>query len=153
MIRHILIPTDGSKLSENAVKQGVKLAKTLCARVTGLHVIARFHQFTYRSQVLLNYHTALPEDSEAGYKAVTVAQAKKFLQFIARACAAARVPCDTLHVSDDQPFKAIIATAEKKGCDLITLASHGRGGIDSILLGSETQKVLTHSHIPVLVYR
>jgi nucleotide-binding universal stress UspA family protein len=75
------------------------------------------------------------------------------LQFITRAAANANVACDTLHVSDDQPFKAIIATAKKRACDLILMASHGRSGMSGLLLGNEAQKVLTHSHIPVLIYR
>lgn len=153
MIRHILIPTDGSKRSERAVEQGMKFAKAFGAKVTGLHVIPRFHAFTYRTQVLLSYHTALPEDSETTYKQITRACAKEFLQFIKRAAEKENVACDTLHVRDDEPFNAIIATAKKKGCDLILMASHGHGGISGILLGSEAQKVLTHSHIPVLIYR
>jgi nucleotide-binding universal stress UspA family protein len=153
MICHILIPTDGSKLSERAVEQGMKFAKALGAKVTGLHVIPRFHAFTYRTQVLLSYHMALPVDSEAAYKQTTRACAKKFQQFIKRAAAKEDVACDTLHVRDDQPFRAIIAAAKKKGCDLILMASHGHSGIGGLLLGNETQKVLTHSHIPVLVYR
>ena len=153
MISHILIPTDGSKRSENAVKQGMKLAKALGAKVTGLHVIPRFHSFTYRAQTLLTYHVALTQDSEAGYKETTTACAKKLLQFIARAAANANVACDIQHVFDDEPFKAIIATAKKKGCDLILMASHGHSGISGVLLGNEEQKVLTHSRIPVLIYR
>jgi nucleotide-binding universal stress UspA family protein len=153
MIRHILIPTDGSKLSERAVEQGIKLARTLGAKVTGLHVIPRFHSFTYRAQMLLTYHMPLPQDSEAAYKVATSACAKKLLQFVKRAAANADVPCDTVHVSDDQPFKAIIGIAKKKGCDLILMASHGHGGVGGLLLGNEAQKVLTHSHIPVLIYR
>jgi nucleotide-binding universal stress UspA family protein len=153
MIRHILIPTDGSKLAENAAKHGMKLAKALGARVTGLHVIPPFHSFTYRSQMLLTYHVALAEDTEAEYKRATSACAKKLLLTIKRAADAAGVACDTIQASNDQPFKAIIDAARKKGCDLIVMASHGHAAIGGILLGSETQKVLTHSHIPVLVYR
>lgn len=153
MIRHILIPTDGSKLSERAVEHGIKLARALGAKVTGLHVIPRFHAFTYRAQVMLTYHVALPQDSKAAYTTMTGACAKKILQFVKRAAANADVPCDTLQVSDDQPFLAIIATAKKKRCDLILMASHGHSGLSGILLGNEAQKVLTHSHVPVLIYR
>jgi len=153
MIRHMLIPTDGSKRSEAAVKQGVKLAKSLGARITAIHVIPTFHQFTYRSQMLLSYHTALAEDSEAAYDKATLAQAAKILRVVSDAAAAARVRCDTVHVRSDDPFEAILATAKKKRCDLILMASHGHAGLSGMLLGSETQKVLTHSSIPVLVYR
>lgn len=153
MARHILIPTDGSKLSEAAIKHGVKLAKSLRARVTGIHVIPPFHQFTYKAQMLLSYHTGLPEDSEVAYKRATAAEAAKILRVVSRAAHAAGVRCDTVHVEDDQPYKAILATARKRGCNLILMASHGHGGIGAVLLGSETQKVLIHSRIPVLVYR
>lgn len=153
MIRHILIPSDGSKLSENAIKHGMKLAKALGAKVTGLHVIPPFHSFTYRSQMLLTYHVALSEDSEAEYKRATSACAKKLLQTIKRAAEVEGVLCDTIQASNDQPSNAIIDAARKKSCDLILMASHGHAGLGGVLLGSETQKVLTHSRIPVLVYR
>ena len=153
MIRHILIPTDGSKLADNAAKHGVKLAKALGAKVTGLHVTPPFHSFTYRSQMLLTYHVALSEDSEAEYKRATSACAKKLLLAINRAADALGVSCETVQTSNDQPFKSIIEVARRKACDLILMASHGHAAIGGILLGSETQKVLTHSHIPVLVYR
>ena len=153
MIRHILVPTDGSKRSESAIKQAVKLAKALRARITSVHVIPPFHQFTYRTQMLLSYHVALPEDSETAYNKATASEATKILQVAVRAAQAAGVDCDTIQVKDDQPYKAILAVAKRKGCDLIMMASHGHGGIGAVLLGSETQKVLTHSQIPVLVYR
>jgi len=153
MFRHILIASDGSKLSEKAVKYGLNLAKTLGAKVTGLHVIPKFHSFTYRAQMQLSYHTALTDDSAAGYKAATHECARKFLQTIKQAAATGGVTCDTVETYEDQPFKAIIEVAGKKDCDLILMASHGHSGVAGVLLGSETQKVLTHSHIPVLVYR
>ncbi len=153
MIRHVLIPSDGSKRSENAINHGVKLAKVLGAKVTGVHVIPPFHSFTYRSQMLLTYHVALSEDSESGYKQATGECAKKILQTIKRAALAGGVSCDTITATDDQPFRAILEVAKKKGCDLIVMASHGHSGIGAVLIGSETQKVLTHSQIPVLVYR
>lgn len=96
MISHILIPTDGSKQSERAIKHGVKLAKALGAKVTGLHVIPRFHAFTYRTQALLTYHVALTQDSEAGYKETATACAKKLLHFILRATTHENVACDTV---------------------------------------------------------
>ena len=153
MFRHILIPTDGSKCSAAAIKQGVKLAKALHARITGLHVIPPFHSFTYRTQVLLSYHAALPEDSQEAYERTTRSEAAKILHVLSRAAEAAGVRCDTVQVHDDQPYKAILDTAAKKRVDLILMASHGHGGLGAVLLGSETQKVLTHTTIPVLVVR
>jgi nucleotide-binding universal stress UspA family protein len=72
---------------------------------------------------------------------------------IADAASAAGVPVETVSVKSFSPYEAIIDTAKAKGCDLIVMASHGRRGLNAVLLGSETQKVLTHSSIPVMVYR
>ena len=69
----------------------------------------------------------------------------------ANAAKQAGVPCDTIHVQDVQPYDAIIATATDRGCDLIVMASHGRGGLSAVVLGSVTNKVLTHTKVPVLV--
>jgi len=153
MIRHILIATDGSKLSQSAIAQGVGLAKSIRAKVTGLHVVPLFHRFTYRAQVLLTYRTALTEDSAAAFEATTAECAKKLLSAVDRAAKSAGVSCVTTFVRGDEPYKAIIDTAKKKKCDLIVMASHGHGGLSSALLGSETQKVLVHSEVPVLVTR
>jgi nucleotide-binding universal stress UspA family protein len=153
MTRHILISTDGSKLSENAIKQGVALAKALQAKVTVLHVIPQFHAFTYRSQMLLTYHTALAEDSEAAYQSATAIHADRILQVAKRIATSAGVSCSTIHVTGDQPFQAILDTAKKKKCDMIVMASHGHGGLEGVLLGSQTQKVLVHTCVPVLVCR
>ncbi len=145
MFTHILVPTDGSKLSEKAVKRAIALAKQLKAKVTALHVRPKFHTFTYQTEML--------ESTRETYAAASAKQADQFLQFAERAAHAANVPCDTLQVVSDQPYEEIIKTARRKECDLILMASHGRSGIGGFLLGSETQKVLTHSGIPVLVYR
>jgi nucleotide-binding universal stress UspA family protein len=153
MTRHILISTDGSKLSENAIKQGVALAKALHAKVTVLHVIPQFHAFTYRSQMLLTYHTALAEDSEAAYQSATAIHADRILQAAKRIATSAGVTCSTIHVTDDQPYRAILDTAKKRKCGMIVMASHGHGGLEGLLLGSETQKVLVNTSIPVLVCR
>ncbi|HEY4985675.1 MAG TPA: universal stress protein [Bradyrhizobium sp.] len=81
------------------------------------------------------------------------AHAKKYLDVIQQAADQVGVTCRTVSVSSDHPFEAIIGTAEKDACDLIVMASHGRAGLRALLLGSETLKVLTHSKIPVLVFR
>lgn len=142
---HILMPTDGSRRSENAVRCGMQLAKALCAKVTALHVIPKFKTFTYPMEML--------ESSHGAYAAESVERAKRFLAFVEKVAAGASVECDIVHVISDQPSREIIKVAEKRNCDLILMASHGRRGIESLLLGSETQKVLTHSKVPVLVYR
>lgn len=145
MFEHILLPTDGSKLSEKLVKQGVRMAKALKASVTALHVSPKFHTFTYQTEML--------ESTRGDYANVSETTASNYLAFVKRVAKGAGVECDVVHVTSDQPFKEIIKTAQKKKCDLILMASHGRRGIEGFLLGSETQKVLTHSEIPVLVYR
>jgi nucleotide-binding universal stress UspA family protein len=145
MFKHILVPTDGSKLSEKAVKQAVQLAKQSKAKVTALHVIPKFHTFTYQSEML--------ELTAKEYEASSTERANQYLHFAERIATTAGVTCDGAHAFNDQPYQEIIKTATKKKCDLILMASHGRRGIEGFLLGSETQKVLTHSKVPVLVYR
>lgn len=153
LFRHILIPTDGSEMSNGAIAYGVEAARVLGARITGLHVIPEFHRFTYRSQMLLTYHATLPVDNEKAWLKATATHARSVLGVLAREAAKARVPCKVGFVRDDQPFQAIIDTAKKKRCDLILMASHGRSGMQGVILGSETNKVLVHSHLPVLVWR
>ena len=145
MFKHILVPTDGSRLSEKAVRQAIQLARQLKARVTALHVIPKYHTFTYQPEML--------EMTPGEYEKSGVEHANRYLRFAQRIAASAGVDCDVAHVSSDQPYKEIIKVAQRKGCDLILMASHGRRGIEGFLLGSETQKVLTHGHTPVLVYR
>jgi len=145
MFKHILLPTDGSKLSDDAVRVGVQLAKTLNAKVTGFHVMPEFHVFTYKTEMLEDTKTEFAKDSEA--------HAAQYLSAIEAAAKAAGVPCDIASSTHDQPYEAIIGAAKERGCDLIVMASHGRKGVQAVLLGSETQKVMTHSHIPVLVCR
>jgi len=145
MFKHILLPTDGSKLSEKSVKQGIRMAKALNAKVTALHVVPKFHTFTYQSEML--------ESTRREYEADAAVRTKNYLEFVRKVAASSDVKCETAQVASDQPFKEIIKAAEKKSCDLILMASHGRRGLEGFLLGSETQKVLTHSTVPVLVYR
>jgi len=142
MFKHILLPTDGSKLSEKSVKQGIRMAKALKANVTALHVIPKFHAFAYQLNML--------ESTQDQFSDKSADVANEYLSFVKKV---ASVECDVAHVTSDKPFKEIIDTAKKKKCDLIMMASHGRRGVERFLLGSETQKVLTHSQIPVLVYR
>jgi len=152
-IQHILIATDGSDLSNRAATYGVRLAKSLGAKLSAIHVIPQFHAFTYRSQMLLTYHAALPVDSEQAYVAATAEEAEGILGVIRKAAAKASVKCDASYVRHDQPYQAILDAAKKKGCDLIVMASHGRSGVAGVLLGSEAQKVLVHSDRPVLIWR
>lgn len=145
MFQHILLPTDGSELSNAAIQEGVRFAKGLGARVTGLCVMPPQHPFFYETEIPV---TALQEAAQR-YREL----ADGFLAVVSKAAKEAGVVCEVVYEVNDLPYEAIIQTAEKKGCDLIMMASHGRRGVKALLIGSETQKVLTHSKVPVLVYR
>jgi nucleotide-binding universal stress UspA family protein len=145
MYKHILIPTDGSGLSQKAVDQGIGLAKALNGKVTAVTVSEPFHIFAVDASMV--------SDTPDEYKKRTAALASKYLQVAKDAATAAGVPCDVVHVEHEHPYEAIIDTARKRGCDAIVMASHGRRGVSAIVLGSETVKVLTHSSTPVVVVR
>jgi nucleotide-binding universal stress UspA family protein len=145
MYKHILIPTDGSELSEKALKQGLAFAKSIGAMVTAITVSQTFHTFALDPVMV----TATPEQ----YQKDCDARAQSYLSVAKNAAKAAGVPYEGVHVMHDHPHEAIINAAKDKGCDLIFMASHGRKGISAVVLGSETVKVLTHSNIPALVCR
>jgi len=145
MFKHILLPTDGSSLSQAAVQKGIRLAKEINAKVTGLCVAPEAYFAIYEGEI--------PGSFQDKAMAECKAQAKKQLSEIAEAAEQAGVSCDVVLETSDLPYESIISVAEQKGCDLIMMASHGRRGVGALLLGSETQKVLTHSKVPVLVYR
>lgn len=147
MFKHILIPTDGSKLSARAVAGGVRLARALGARVTGLFVAPAPTPLVYQGIVPVGY---MPPAERA--KMIERAAAR-YLGAIERAAKAAGVRCACVKVTSDFPADTILETARRRRCDLIFMASHGRRGLSAVILGSETQKVLTHSKTPVLVYR
>jgi len=146
MFRHILIPTDGSSFSDTAVKNGVKLAKEMNAKVTGLHVTEPFHVMATDSETLTETRSEYESHAKASGQRVLTA-------FEKAAKDAGVVTFETTVVESENPYEVIINTARDKGCDLILMASHGRRGLQALLLGSETHKVLIHSKIPVLVYR
>jgi len=147
MFKHILIPTDGSKLSTEAAEAGVKLAKALGARVTALFAAPPATPIVYKAMIPVGYAT--PD----AHRTMTAKAAASYLGAIEKAARAARVPCETLTLTSDFPAEAILATAKKRRCDLVFMASHARKGLRGVLLGSETQKVLANGKLPVLVYR
>ena len=149
MFKHLLIPTDGSELSEAAIQAGVQFAKSIHAKVTGFYAMPKFQMIVYGPEGVIETRRQDFVDFEKDCKA----HADRFLAVIMQAAKTADVPCETALQTSDQPYEAIIATAKERGCDLIMMASHGRRGVQAFLLGSETQKVLTHSKIPVLVFR
>jgi nucleotide-binding universal stress UspA family protein len=147
MFKNILVPTDGSKLSQKAVKEAIELARVTSAKVTALHVYPKFSGSPYG--------TFGPAEDvlEEAHKNQSRAEADKLFAAFRKLTDAAGVALETVLVESNDVWKQVIATAKKKKCDLVCMASHGRRGVSGVLLGSETNKVLTHSDIPVLVLR
>ncbi len=148
MYKHILVSTDGSKLSQKAIKTAARLAKSVGARLSGVYVMPEYMPPNYGEASL--YITQM---SPKTFKAATDKDANAALAFVAKEADAARVPFAGIKATNDQPWSAIISAARASKCDLIVMASHGRRGLAGFLLGSETAKVLTHSKVPVLVCR
>ncbi len=151
MYKNILLPTDGSELSKDAIKSGISLAKSLNARVTGLYVIPKPTSGDI-------WDVWAPENTEEGkmfrtkFEASFECIAANYISVIENAAKEAGVPCECFYVKGESPSDEIIKTAHAKGCDLIIMASHGRGGIGSFL-GSVTTKVLAGSKVSVLAHR
>jgi nucleotide-binding universal stress UspA family protein len=145
LFKNILVATDGSDLAAKAVEQGVVFAKEIGAKITAVTVTEPFH--------LLSVAPSQLEYTPLEFKKHAEAHAEKVLGMVSGAAKAAGVTCETLHVEHEHVYQAIIDAAEARRCDLIVMASHGRRGVSAVVLGSETVKVLTHSKIPVLVYR
>ena len=146
MYRHILIPTDGSALAGHAVTHGLSLAKIVGAKVSVIIVEAPFSVYEVPESKIRQMSEAFAQHAEQIKKHAT-----GVLTRAAEAARAAGVTCDTLQVEHEHPYEAIIKAANDRQCDLIVMASHGRSGISAMLLGSVTNKVLTHTKTPVLV--
>lgn len=147
MFKHILVPTDGSQLSSDTANRAIAFARETGAKVTFFFAKPDYPVAFYGEGALIDPTT--PDK----FAEMAEQQAKEILATHEAAAKAAGVNCATTSAVSDIPYEAIIAAAEESGADLIFMASHGRRGISGLLLGSETQKVLTHSKIPVLVYR
>ena len=145
MFQHLLVPTDGSPLSRSTVIEAVRFAKAAGAKITGFHAMPELG--------LLSQHPGLPAETRANFDQQARAQADEVLSLVKEVAQAEGVVCDTVMATSDQPHEAILRAVRDRGCDLIFLASHGRRGIEAWLVGSETQKVLTHSKVPVMVWR
>lgn len=144
MYQRLLVPTDGSDITAKAVSTAVNLAKLTGAQVIGLTVKEPFP------------YTAMSELQPVAPKEFLEAQerlAARHLAALQQACEAAGVACTTITVEAVVPWEVIVEQCAAQQCDLIVMASHGRRGMSALLLGSETQKVLTHSKVPVLVVR
>lgn len=148
MFKHILVTTDGSPLSLKGVKAGVRLAAALGARVTGVCVIAPWRTPLHSEGITYG----VPR-SPSQYREATEKAARRTLAAVAIEAETAGVPCATQFVTAERPWEGILRVAKAKRCDLVSIASHGRGGLGGLLLGSETQRLLAHSKLPVLVTR
>jgi nucleotide-binding universal stress UspA family protein len=147
MYKHILIPTDGSKLSARAIQHAIGIARSMGARVTGLFVAPAPTPLVFKGLVPVRH--LQPDQHEA----LNAKAAARYLGEIEAAARAAAVRYAGVCVEDEYPADAILRVAAKQKCDLIVMASHGRRGLASVLLGSETQKVLVQAKMPVLVCR
>jgi nucleotide-binding universal stress UspA family protein len=145
MFKHILVPVDGSAPSAAVISKSVTYARETGAKLTAIHVIPEFHVLAYQPEMVVDTPELYRKDSET--------RARELLAKIETEAKEQGVPCHTIFQWGDEPYEVIIAAAKDNGCDMICMASHGRRGVKGLLLGSETQKVLTHSTIPVLVYR
>jgi nucleotide-binding universal stress UspA family protein len=148
MFRHILIPTDGSPLSARGIRAGVRLARALRARVSGVHVIPPRPFAGYDENTPL-YAGLSPADWQRHHDKA----AHEALALVEREARAAKVRCASGIVQDAQAWNGILRFARSKKCDAIVIGSHGRGALGGLILGNETQHVLARSKIPVLVVR
>ncbi len=147
MFRHLLVPTDGSEIAQAAAQRAIAFAKTLGARITFFYAQPDFPLPIYGEGALIDPTT--PEQ----FRKAAEEEARAILNELKAKATVAEVPADDDTVVSDAPAEAIIDAAHRHGCDLIFIASHGRSGIARLILGSVTHKVLSHSKLPVLVYR
>ncbi|MDE1893544.1 MAG: universal stress protein [Pseudomonadota bacterium] len=143
MFKNILLPVDGSELSLRAVDTGLALAVKLGASVYAFHIVPPYPALTYFVDIV--------QANQEFYLQEAIARGEGYLQEVERRAKAAGVPCGSGHEIDSRPHRAIIAAVARQQCDLIVMASHGLRGVDRLLLGSETQKVLVEGDVPVLV--
>lgn len=147
MYTRILVATDGSTLSNKAVKHATALAAACGAEIVALKVTPRFPQSYFEGSIPLSAQEA------ARVEVQWAADAQAIVDGVVDSAVKAKVKAKGVTVRSDLVSDAIIAAAKKHKVDLIVMASHGRKGIKRLLLGSETQQVLTHTTVPVLVIR
>jgi nucleotide-binding universal stress UspA family protein len=147
MYKKILVATDGSTLSKKAVANAIALAASLGAEMVAVKVVPRYPQSYFEGGLALQ--AAEVERVEAQW----ASEGQAIVDGVKKAAEANGVKTKAVTVKSDVVSDAIIAAAKKHKCDLVVMASHGRKGVKRLLLGSETQQVLTHSHVPVLVLR
>lgn len=145
MFKHILVPVDGSPASQVSLRSALDMAAGYGASITAVHVLPDHHAFSHRP--------AAPDQPEQPTVSDSTAQGQALLAAVSEAARAREVPCQTVLARGDRPHRKILETAHARGCDLIAMACHGQLGLKGVLLGSQTQKVLVHSPVPVLVFR
>ncbi len=145
LFQHVLLPIDGSDLSLRAFSMGLELAKAFDARALALHVVPPFNSITYMAEILVA--------AELSYSKQAVQIATRYLDEAKELARAALVPCECHYAFGERPHQAILEAVNEHHCDLIVMATHGRHGLNQLMLGSETQKVLLQSRVPVLVCR
>ena len=145
MYKRILLPVDGSEPSRRVIPAGVEFARSIGAELVAMTATPEFHTFTVDSEML--------QETPEQHAVAGREHGQRLLDEVLAAARDAGVPCTGVQVVSDEPYEAIIKTARERLCDLIVMASHGHKGVKALLLGSETQKVLVHSAIPVLVHR
>jgi nucleotide-binding universal stress UspA family protein len=144
MFKHILVPTDGTELSKKAVDGAIDLARTVGARVTAYACLPQYPYSPFSDVVI---------EPPGDFQTRSEREARQHLQEVQQAALSAGVTCESRTSVHPSPYLGIIEAAETLGCDVIFMASHGRRGLGSLLIGSETQRVLSHTKIPVIVYR
>lgn len=148
MYQHVLIATDGSQTSDKAVDHGLRLAKALGAKVTALTTTEQWSAYAIAAEIEAGASGAIGD-----YEDAAAAAARKILDTVKASAAGVGVDCEGVHVADRQPAESIVQTASKLGCDLIVMGTHGRRGVDRLLLGSQAVETMTYATIPVLVVR
>jgi nucleotide-binding universal stress UspA family protein len=148
MFKNVLVPTDGSELSARTGRRAVQIAKALNAKVTAIHAYPQLESIA-RDEFIGPFNLL----NKRRYNAKAQETANRYLATVRKAAKAAGIEAEVVAIASDRPHEAIIKTAKRKKCDLIIMGSHGRSGVASVLLGSVTQKVLSHSTLPVLVLR
>ena len=149
MYKHVLLPVDGSELSRKAEKECIAFAKSSGAKVTAIHVVSHYHLHFQRWGAPRSVFTKIEKEHEEEAAEL----ARKMISKLEARAKGEGVKCDGLVIIGDHPYEEIVKCAEARKCDLIMMASHGHTGLNAVLLGSETVKVLTHARIPVLVVR
>lgn len=147
MYTRILVPTDGSALSKKAVKSAVELAAAVGAEVVAVNVVPRYPTSYFEGGISVSPSEVARVEKQWAEHGQALADE------VEKAAVKAGVKAKAVTVRSDLVAEAILAAAKKNKCDLVVMASHGRRGLKRLLLGSETQHVLTHGNIPVLVLR